>query len=54
MSVHAGKALFMSAIYVWSVGWWRAAERLVYTGVALLWVPWMLLLDRWNLVFWKY
>jgi hypothetical protein len=53
-SVVFGKAALISAIYINSLGWWSAAERGLYTFEALLWVPWILLLDRWNLVFWKY
>ena len=49
-----GKGCLCMSLYVWVRGWWSAAERLLYTYEALLGVPWVLLLDHWNLIFWKY
>ena len=49
-----GKGLVCMCIYVWVRGWWSPWERLIYTYEALLLIPWNLLLDHWNLIFWKY
>ena len=49
-----GKGLVLATVYVWVQDWWQPWERVLYTVSAIGNVPWVYLLDCWNLVLFKY